>query len=198
MKRININNENEKGFNDKNVNDKNVNDKNVNDKNDNDKNDNDKNVEAIDKDLVYLPECSRILWSSSWLFLGTSIYTVYNNKYDLVIVPGGLFLTSINYWKDPHFNSWQRTVDVYYIYFSFLYQVIRCYNSQYILQFFLGLAFCCFLYKLSGITYNRNMIFLSALLHSSLHITANLSIVGINSGYIEPFCDNKVGKLMCY
>ena len=153
--------------------------------------------ESNDKDLVYLPECSRILWTTSWLFLGTSVYTVYNQHYDLVIIPGGLFLTSINYWRDPHFNSWQRTVDVYYIYISFSYQVIRCYNAEYIIHFLLGLAFCLFLYKLSGITYNNNMILLSALLHSSLHIIANLSIAGLNSGYIEPFCDNKFGQLMC-
>ena len=153
--------------------------------------------ESNDKDLVYRPECSRILWTTSWLFLGTSVYTVYNQHYDLVIIPGGLFLTSINYWRDPHFNSWQRTVDVYYIYISFLYQVIRCYNAEYIIHFLLGLAFCLFLYKLSGLTYNRNMILLSAFLHSSLHITANLSIAGLNSGYIEPFCNNKLGKLIC-
>lgn len=165
----------------------------------NEKNDKEENIkeEPIDKDLVYLPECSRILWTTSWLFLGTSVYTVYNQHYDLVIIPGGLFLTSINYWSDPHFNSWQRTVDVYYIYISFSYQVIRCYNAEYIIHFLLGIVICCFLYKLSSITYNNNMILLSALLHSSLHIAANLSIAGLNSGYIEPFCDNKFGKLIC-
>ena len=25
--------------------------------------------ESNDKDLVYLPECSRILWTTSWLFI---------------------------------------------------------------------------------------------------------------------------------
>jgi hypothetical protein len=179
MKRININNENEKGDNE------------IEQPLDPLK------EEAIDKDLVYLPECSRILWTSSWLFLGTSVYTVYNQHYDLLIVPGGLFLTSINYWKEPRFNSWQRNVDVYYIYFSFLYQFIRCYNSEYILHFLLGLAFCSFLYKISSLTYNRNMIMLSALLHSCLHITANFSIAGLNSGYIEPFCDNKFTQIIC-
>ena len=39
--------------------------------------------ESNDKDLVYLPECSRILWTTSWLFLGTQ-YT--------------LFITSITTW----------------------------------------------------------------------------------------------------
>ena len=171
----------------------------INSKNENENENENENIkEEIDKDLVYLPECSRILWTSSWLFLGSSVYTVYNQQYDLVIVPGGLFLTSINYWKEPRFNSWQRTVDVYYIYISFLYQFIRCYNAQYIFHFLLGLTFCCFLYKISSLTYNRNMIMLSAFLHSTLHIIANLSLVGLNSGYVEPFCDNKLGKLICY
>ena len=156
-----------------------------------------KNEEVKDKDLVYAPEFSRILWTTSWLFLGTSVYTVYYQHYDLVIVPGGLFLTSINYWRDPHFNSWQRTVDVKYIYFSFAYQIMRCYNAQYIWYFLLGLAFCCFLYKLSGIAFNYKSFLISSLFHSSLHIFANLSILGLNSGYIEPFCDNKFTKSLC-
>jgi hypothetical protein len=180
MKRININTENE-----------NTDIKDKNEK-ETDKDDQDK-----DKDLVYVPENSRILWSSSWLFLGSSIYTVYNHHYDLVIVPGGLFLTSINYWRDPHFNSWQRTLDVNYIYFSFSYQLMRCYSAQYIVHFLLGLLVCLFLYKLSLMTFNYKMFLLSTLLHSSLHIFANLSILGLNSGYIEPFCDNKFTKVLC-
>ena len=181
MKRININTEND----------------NTDIKDNEDKNETDKEGQDKDKDLVYVPENSRILWTSSWLFLGSSIYTVYNCHYDLVIVPGGLFLTSINYWRDPHFNSWQRTLDVNYIYFSFTYQLMRCYSAQYIVHFLLGLLVCVFLYKLSLITFNYKMFFLSTLLHSSLHIFANLSLLGLNSGYIEPFCDNKLGKLVC-
>jgi hypothetical protein len=174
---------------------------NINTENDNtDIKDKNENVikEVEDKDLVYIPEHSRILWTSSWLFLGSSIYTIYNHHYDLVIVPGGLFLTSINYWRDPHFNSWQRTLDVNYIYFSFSYQLVRCYSAQYIVHFLLGLVFCCFLYKLSLMTFNYKMFLLSTLLHSSLHIFANLSILGLNSGYIEPFCDNRFTKSLCY
>ena len=58
MKRININTENDNN--------------NIKDKNDNET-DKESN-EIVDKDLVYVPENSRILWSSSWLFLGSSIY----------------------------------------------------------------------------------------------------------------------------
>ena len=181
-----------------------INSKNENDINDSedikDKNDNEadkKGDELVDRDLVYVPENSRILWSTAWLFLGSSVYTVYNHHYDLVIVPAGLFLTSINYWRDPHFNSWQRTLDVNYIYFSFSYQLMRCYSAQYIVHFLLGLLVCLFLYKLSLMTFHYKMFFLSTLLHSSLHIFANLSILRLNSGFIEPFCDNKFTKVLC-
>jgi hypothetical protein len=159
------------------------------------KNDNDKNVDVnletnLDKDkdnknLVYSPEYSRILWTSSWLFLGTTIYTFHKQHYDLVIVPGGLLLTSINYWKHPRFNSWERSIDVYYIYTSFGYQIIRCYNAQYIMYLLLGILICAFFYKLSGISYNCNMMFLSTILHSFLHISANASILFVNSGHID-------------
>jgi hypothetical protein len=167
--------------------------------NDNDNTDikDENEVEVKDKDLVYVPEHSRILWTSSWLFLGSAIYTGYNQHYDLIIAPGGLFLTSINYWRNPRFNSWQRTLDVNFIYISFCYQLIRSYNAQYFMPFLLGIAFCFGLYKLSLMTFQYKMFLLSTLLHSCLHIFANLSFFGLNLGYIEPFCDNKFTKSLC-
>jgi hypothetical protein len=145
----------------------------------------DKDKDKENKNLVYSPEYSKILWTSSWLFLGTTIYTFHKQHFDLVIVPGGLLLTSINYWKHPRFNSWERSIDVYYIYTSFGYQIIRCYNAQYIMYLLLGILICAFFYKLSGITYKCNMFLLSTILHSCLHISANASILFVNSGHID-------------
>lgn len=154
------------------------------------------NYNNITKNDVYSEEHSRILWTSSWLFLGTTVYTIYQSKYDLVIVPGGIFLTSINYWKKPIFNSWERSIDVYYIYTSFSYQVIRCYNAQYCMYLFFGLICCFFLNKLSNITYSKQMFLVSVLLHFFLHIFANFSILSVNMGYVEPFCDNKLLQML--
>lgn len=41
------------------------------------------------------------LWKISFLSLISCIYAIYKNHYDLALVPGGVFLTSINYWRYP-------------------------------------------------------------------------------------------------
>lgn len=149
-----------------------------------------------DDKLVYDLQYCRILWTSSWLFFGTSIYTIYTQQNDLIVIPSGLFLTSINYWRHPRFNSWARTIDVYFVYISFMYQIIRCYNAQYIIHFFFGILWCQVFYRLSETCYKYKMFFLSTLFHSLLHLAANLSIAGINSGYIEPFCESQLAQIV--
>jgi hypothetical protein len=86
---------------------------------------------------VYNPDQCKVLLTSSSMFLLTTIYiyTFTQYKYDLILVPAGTFLTSINYWKKPRYNSWQRNLDVFYIYTSFSYHTIRCYNAEYIHYF---------------------------------------------------------------
>ena len=141
---------------------------------------------------VYNPEQCKMLLTSSSMFFLTTIYTYNQGQYDLLLVPAGTFLTSINYWKKPRYNSWQRDLDVFYIYTSFSYQTIRCYNAQYIhyflLYMFIGIGF----YRLSGYMYNNNYRWVSVFLHSCLHIFANIAILNVNSGYIEPFCGNTI------
>ena len=141
---------------------------------------------------VYNPEQCKLLLTSSSMFLLTSIYTYNQGQYDLLLVPVGTFLTSINYWKKPKYNSWQRNLDVFYIYTSFSYQTIRCYNAEYIHYFvmymFIGICF----YRLSAYMYDKKYTWVSAFLHSCLHIFANIAILNVNLGYIEPFCGNAI------
>jgi hypothetical protein len=143
---------------------------------------------------VYNPDQCKVLLTSSSMFLLTTIYiyTFTQYKYDLILVPAGTFLTSINYWKKPRYNSWQRDLDVFYIYTSFSYQTIRCYNAEYIHYFvmymFIGICF----YRLSAYMYDKKYTWVSVFMHSCLHMFANIAILNVNSGYIEPFCGNSI------
>jgi len=58
------------------------------------------------------------------------IYAIYKNHYDLALVPGGVFLTSINYWRCPDY-SWRRYLDMIYVKLALIYQIYRAYNAEY-------------------------------------------------------------------
>lgn len=145
---------------------------------------------------VYNPNQCKVLLTSSSVFFITTIYTyIYTQyKYDLLLVPAGTFLTSINYWKKPRYKSWQRNLDVFFIYTSFSYQTIRCYNAQYINYFIIYMLIGICFYRLGTYMYNKKYTWVSTFLHSCLHIFANIAILNVNSGYIEPFCDNAITK----
>ena len=143
---------------------------------------------------VYNPDQCKVLLTSSSMFFITTIYTyIYTQyKYDLLLVPAGTFLTSINYWKKPRYNSWQRDLDVFFIYTSFSYQTIRCYNAQYIYYFILYMLIGMTFYKVGGYMYKNKYRWVSVFMHSCLHIFVNIAIINVNSGYIEPFCGNAI------
>ena len=86
--------------------------------------------ETIDEVCIYKPCQYNYLWSTSWLFLVTTGYTVYQQKYEFLIFPSGIFLTSLNYWKQPKFNSWERNLDIGYVYYSIGYNLFRSIGAQ--------------------------------------------------------------------
>ena len=61
------------------------------------------------------PQQCKLIYKVSFLSLGTSMYAFYNKHYSLSYVTGGVFLTSINYWKHPDY-SWRRYVDIFLSY----------------------------------------------------------------------------------
>jgi len=152
-----------------------------------------KNIEKEKSQIdVYNPNQCKVLLTSSSVFFITTIYTyIYTQyKYDLLLVPAGTFLTSINYWKKPRYNSWQRNLDVFFIYTSFSYHAIRCYNAEYINYFIMYMLIGICFYRLGTYMYNKKYTWVSTFMHSCLHIFANIAIINVNSGYIEPFCSN--------
>ena len=94
---------------------------------------------------IYEPIQYNYLWKSSCMFLVTTCYAVYQAKNEFIVFPAGVFLTSINYWRKPVYNSWQRSLDVFYVYFSVFYNIFRSLGAEYMYQFnsfvLLGLLF---------------------------------------------------------
>ena len=133
---------------------------------------------------IYEPIQYNYLWKSSCMFLVTTCYAVYQTKYEFIVFPTGIFLTSINYWRKPVYNSWQRSLDVFYVYFSVFYNIFRSLGAEYMYQFnsfvLLGLLF----YILSKYNHRKKRLYMSALLHSIAHLLGNVALLYLYSGEI--------------
>lgn len=131
------------------------------------------------------PDQYMYLYKISFFSLFSSLYAIYNEYYDVALVPGGVFLTSINYWRKPDY-SWRRDADMIYVKFAVIYQMMRAYNAQYASMYyallFLGISF----YPLGIFFYKNNLYWHSTYAHSMIHIIANISNIILYSGYIVP------------
>jgi len=143
------------------------------------------NITTNENDIcIYEPIQYNYLWKSSCMFLVTTCYAVYQTKYEFIVFPTGIFLTSINYWRKPVYNSWQRSLDVFYVYFSVFYNIFRSLGAEYMYQFnsfvLLGLLF----YILSNYNHRKKRLYMSALLHSIAHLLGNVALLYLYSGEI--------------
>jgi hypothetical protein len=122
------------------------------------------------------------LWKISWLAFISCIYAISQKHYDLALVPGGVFLTSINYWRKPDY-SWRRYMDIGYVHISQLYQCSRAWGGEYAVPYYSLLAIGIVCFPLS-IYYKNSNINLSTTLHAMVHIFGNISNIVLYSGKI--------------
>jgi hypothetical protein len=130
------------------------------------------------------PEQYNIIYNISFLSLGTSIYAMTNGYYIISICPGGVFLTSINYWRKPDY-SWRRYIDMAYLSVALLYQVYKAYNSQYMIHYYTLMVIAISFYPLGVYYYKQKLYWHSTYAHCGLHIMANIANVVLYSGRIE-------------
>jgi len=76
------------------------------------------------------PDQYKNIYNVSFLALGSCAYAAYKGHYILSICPGGVFLTSINYWYYPDY-SWRRYLDMTYVSLALFYQLYKAYGAQY-------------------------------------------------------------------
>uniref|UniRef100_A0A6C0I7B0 Uncharacterized protein n=1 Tax=viral metagenome TaxID=1070528 RepID=A0A6C0I7B0_9ZZZZ len=153
---------------------------------------NEESEEQKEEVCIYEPCQYNYLWYTSWLFLTSTFYSIYQAKYAFAIWPGGIFITSLNYWKKPRYNTWERTLDVGYVYSSIAYNFFRgvgCQNS-YKFYLYFWIAFVCYL--LSNYNHRQKRLYISALLHSMVHLFGNISTIYLYSGEIHDAWDNPI------
>ena len=150
-------------------------------------------AELINEELyVYKPVQYNYLWYTSWLFLFNSCYTVYLKKYDFALVPGAIFVTSINYWRNPRFNSWERTLDVACVHSSVAYNIFRSFGAEYSNMFYMYIVVGLFCYILSNYNHRQNRLYVSSFFHSLVHVFGNVAVFYLYSGYIADAWDNPI------
>jgi hypothetical protein len=117
------------------------------------------------------------LCKTSYLFLFSFIYAIYRGYYGLALVPGGIFLTSIGYWRKPYLTSWRRYLDIAFTILSTIYLSIRAYGSEYSKIYYCLIIIIAALYPLSFFP-NRGI------LHCIMHFLANIAFIALFSGKI--------------
>ena len=133
--------------------------------------------------LYFHREQYLFIWKVSFLSLFSSIYAINNGHYDLALVPGGVFLTSINYWRKPVPNSLRRYIDITYITLGVSYQSIRAFNAEYYLEHYITLAIAISFYQVGVFFYNKKQYWNATYSHCMIHVIANISNIILYSGY---------------
>ena len=141
-------------------------------------------IHQFPNNCTLYPEQSFFLFKTSFLFSFASIYGIYKMQYDLSLVGFGLFLTSINYWKNPISNSWQKKLDVNYVRFALLYYFYRSLYSEYFITYNTITLSTILFYPLSNYLYNKKLYWYSTYVHSILHLGTSCAGIILFSGYI--------------
>lgn len=124
--------------------------------------------------LVLQPQYSQWIVSTSFLSMGTTLFSIYTKTYHIAWMPLLVSMTSLNYWRLPT-RGWRRNLDMSVVGTSVFYKlwiIPKCnYYGIYIifLMLFGGLFYTLALMSACQRT--------SALFHCSLHVCGNLSIL---------------------
>ena len=144
----------------------------------------------LENDCIMKREYYSYIYRVSFLSFLSSIYAIYCDCYDLAVVPGGVFLTSVNYWRRPTYG-WRRNLDMGYVASALIYQNYHAYHAYYYMmnldQSFalLYLALMLFgigCYPASIYLHKKKDIWGSTYVHCLLHVVANIANVVLYSG----------------
>ena len=129
-------------------------------------------------------EQAQYIYRVSYLLPCSSIYAIYRHHYNLAIVPGSVFLTSIHYWKKPD-HSYRRYLDMTTVISAFIYQNYMAYNAEYANIYYTLSFFSVVSYPIGIYYYNKKYYWESIYAHMMLHILANMANIVLYSGYIH-------------
>ncbi len=119
----------------------------------------------------------------SWLSAASAAYAISRGHYLYAISPATVFLSSINYWRHPTIG-WRRTLDMITVQCSLAFICIAAFNATYAGRFYLLIVLAGSCYPISYFFDERGEQYMATLMHSYIHIIANLALVILFSGDI--------------
>jgi len=132
-------------------------------------------------DCILCPAQSKCIWRVSFVSMLSCSYAIYRGHYDLAIVPGGVFMTSINYWRLPTYG-WRRNLDIGCVYGALIYQNIRAYKMTTAAPYYHLIGIASLLYPINIYLYKKKCYWWSTYVHCMLHIIANIGNMVLYSG----------------
>jgi len=122
-----------------------------------------------------------LIYKTSYLTLLSFLYSLYQEHYNISIVPGSIFVGAILYWSKPDY-SWRRYLDMAIAKTCIIYQLYMAYYNDYaILYYFIAtIGLSC--YPLGIYYYKKNDYWNSTYSHMAMHIILNIGNIILYSG----------------
>ena len=114
--------------------------------------------------------------------LASSIYAIANQHYDLALVPGLVYVSSINYWRDP-VRGIRRNIDIITVFSTLSYQLYRCLNAENVVVYLFVKVLAMVCYPISEYFSDKDDD-LFILFHGFIHLFGNIANIVLYSGYV--------------
>ena len=108
----------------------------------------------------------------------SATYAVKEGLYNLSIGPFGVFITSINYWRKPVYGL-RRNIDITAAFSALMYNILYSIRVKHATMYCTILTIAVLCWPLSWILYNKKYIWASTILHSMVHVIANIGNVSL-------------------
>ena len=123
-----------------------------------------------------------LIYNTSYISLLSSIYAIYRQHYNLALVPGSVFISSILYWKNPDY-SYRRYLDMIAVKCALTYQIYIAYNTHYANIYYISVFLAVSSYFIGIYYYHRQEYWKSTFAHIMLHLIANTGNMILYSGF---------------
>ena len=134
----------------------------------------DKDQDGLYDGLVIPKTHANYLFYTSFFSLLSSMFLFYK-KSDNYIYTLSIFITSLNYWRNPIYN-WRRNIDMIVIFVSFFVIGIKFYIQSKFIDF-LPTTIISFLFYLISNYFQDKYIHISTFFHSLIHIYPNIKFI---------------------
>lgn len=106
--------------------------------------------------------------------------SLYYEKYDIMMVPLTVFITSVSYWKKPIYG-WRRNIDIMAVVAGSGYQLLYFPICSHTIYCFISMIMGTGCYVLSWVVHEKNIDW-SCNLHCGTHVFANLTLLLLITG----------------